>query len=59
MPTKRTIEVVRSTYQPSKAEKEEKFNWTPKPGITPEKLAKTLLQPVKIHLIEKPKSSRI
>ena len=58
MSQKRTLKLVRSTYQPTKDEREEKFDWTPAPGTTPEKLARFLLRPVKIHLIDKPKSRR-
>ena len=55
---KRTVKIVRSTYQPSKAELEEDANLAVPPGTTPERLAKILLQPAKIRHIDKPKKSR-
>ena len=44
MARNRTIEVLPSTYQPSRAEVKEEF----KINATPEKLAKAILKPVEI-----------
>ena len=49
---RRTIEIVRSTYQPTKAELEADIRI----DATPEEIARSLCQPVKISYIDKPKA---
>ena len=52
---KRTIKIVRSTYQPSKAELEDDSRLVVPSGTTPEQLAGALLRPATIRHIDKPK----
>lgn len=56
-----TVEVVKSSYQPTKAEKEEEINL----GLTGdsvlermEHLAKAMMRPVSVRWISKPRSRR-
>ena len=59
-PKKRVVELVRSTYHPTKAEMEEEFR-IDHPGTVMEKmdaLAKGLLQPIKARWIDRPRSRR-
>ena len=56
----RTVELVKSTYQPTKAEMDEKFKMD-HPGTVRERmaaLAKGLLQPIKTRWIDRPRSRR-
>ena len=48
---KRMVEIVPSTYSPTKAELEEEFRI----DATPEQLAKSLLQPVELREKSQPK----
>ena len=48
----RRVELVRSTYQPSKAELEESVTLPP---ISLEEAARKLMEPVEIHHIDKPR----
>ena len=60
-PKSRTVELVHSSYQPTKAEKEEEFNLKV-PGETPldrmGKLARAVLRPVNTQWIRKPRNRR-
>ena len=47
------IELVRQTYQPSKAELEEPIVFPE--GATPEALARAVMQPVNIKFVPRPK----
>ena len=48
----RRVELVRSTYQPSKAELEEPITLPP---MSLEEAARRLMEPVEIHHIDKPR----
>ena len=48
----RRVELVRSTYQPSKAELEESITLPP---MSLEEAARRLMEPVEIHHIDKPR----
>ena len=48
----RRVELVRPTYQPSKAELEESITL---PQISLEEAARRLMEPVEIHYIERPR----
>ena len=48
----RRVELVRSTYQPSKAELEEPITL---PRMSLEEAARRLMEPVEIHHIDKPR----
>ena len=50
----RTVELVRSTYQPTKAEKNEEFE----ANATMEELGKALTQPINVRWIDKPRNRR-
>ena len=50
----KTVEMVKSTYQPTKAEKEEEF----RVEGSMEEIADALLQPIKIRWIDKPRNRR-
>jgi hypothetical protein len=50
----RTVELVRSSYQPTKAEMEE--GWDAPEGLTLEQITKAVLQPVRIRWVGKPRS---
>ena len=52
----RTVEPVRSSYQPTKAEMEEE--WDAPEGLTLEQITKAVLQPVRIRWVDKPRSRR-
>ena len=56
----KTIELVRTTYQPTKAEKDKTFKLRKPDGSTPtmEDLAQSLFKPVKPRWIEKPRKLR-
>ena len=59
-PKSKAVELVKSTYQPTKAEMEEEFKMD-HPGTTEERmevLADGLLQPVKPRWIDRPRSRR-
>ena len=49
------VELVRSTYQPSKAELEEPITL---PQLSLEEAARRLMEPVEIHHIDKPRCER-
>ena len=56
----KTVEMVKSTYQPTKAEMEDEFKMD-HPGTVRERidaLAKGLLQPIKTRWIDRPRSRR-
>ena len=56
----KTVELVRSNYQPTKAEMEEEFKMD-HPGTVKERmeaLADGLLQPIKARWIDRPRSRR-
>ena len=56
----KTVELVKSTYQPTKAEVEEEFKMD-HPGTVEERmdaLADGLLQPIKTRWIDKPRKRR-
>ena len=50
----KTVEIVDSTYQPTKAEKEEEFQTS----ASVEQMADALLRPVSIRWIDKPRNRR-
>ena len=52
-PTSQAVNIVRSTYQPSKAELEEPIEF-PK-GTTPDNLVRAVVAPVKIDWEHRPK----
>ena len=54
----KTVEIVRASYQPTKAEQEEEFAIRKPDGSTPsvEEIAQAVLQPVNIRLIKKPRT---
>ena len=52
----RTVELVRSSYQPTKAEMEEE--WEAPESLTLEQITKAVLQPVRIRWVGKPRSRR-
>ena len=58
----RTKELVKSSYQPTRAELEEKITLDFPPGLTVEErftmLADSMLNPVNIRWIDKPRSRR-
>ena len=54
-PKKRKVEIVRTTYQPTKAEKEEEADLSHLEGMTPEEMADAVVQDVEITLISRPK----
>ena len=60
-PKKRTVELVKSTYQPMKAEKEsaesDLVREVPE-GATLEQLTKAVLQPINVRWIDKPRKNR-
>ena len=59
-PKRQTVELVKSSYQPTKAEKEEKVKMD-HPGTTLERmeaLTDGLLQPIKARWIDRPRSRR-
>ena len=55
MMAKRKVEIVRSTYQPTKAEKEEEIDLSHLEGMTPEQMADAVVQPVEINYLAKPR----
>ena len=52
----RTVELVKSTYQPTKAEMEEELDLSHLEGQTPEEMAKAIVEPVTIKQIPKPRN---
>ena len=50
------VELVRSDYQPTKAELEEE--WEVPEGLTFEQITKALLRPVKIRWLDRPRKRR-
>ena len=56
----KTVELVKSTYQPTKSEMEEEFTLRKPDGSGPsvEDIAQAVLQPVKPRWIDKPRSRR-
>ena len=59
-PKSKIVELVRSSYQPTKAEKEQVFKVRKPDGSAPtmEDLAQSLFRPVKPRWIEKPRNRR-
>lgn len=55
-PEPRTIELVRSDYQPTKEDMEEE--WDVPEGLTFEQITKAVLQPVRIRRVDKPRKPR-
>ena len=53
-PTSKTVELVQSDYQPTKAEKEEEF----RTKASMEEIADAVLSPVNIRWIDKPRNRR-
>ncbi len=51
----REVELVKSTYQPTKAEMEEEMDLSHLEGQTPEEMAKAIVQPVEIKHVPKPR----
>ena len=51
----RRVEIVRTTYQPTKAEKEEEIDLSHLEGMTPEEMADAVVQDVDVALISRPK----
>ena len=51
----RRVEIVRSQYQPTKAEKEEEVDLSHLEGMTPEEMADAVVQDVDVVLISRPK----
>ena len=58
-PKRRTAELVRSSYQPNKAELEEEIVLRRKDGSvpTPRELARALTRPVEVATIDEPRQS--
>ena len=52
---KRTVKLVQSSYQPTKAELEEPIKLNLPEDTTPEQIANALLRPVNIKWMDKPK----
>lgn len=52
---KRTVKLVQSSYQPTKAELEKPIKLNLPEGTTPEQIANALLRPVNIKWMDKPK----
>ncbi len=50
----KTVELVKSTYQPTKAEQEEEF----RAGASMEEIADAVLSPVNVRWIDKPRNRR-
>ena len=50
-PNRRVVELAKSSYQPSKAELEETIDLG---DLTPEEVAKALLQPVDVRYVSRP-----
>ena len=59
-PNSKTVEIVRSGYQPTKAEVDEEFTLRKPDGSGPsvEDIAQAVLQPVNPRWIDKPRSQR-
>ena len=55
MQDKRKVEIVRTTYQPTKAEKKEEMDFSHLDGMTPEEMADAVMQDMDITLISRPK----
>ena len=53
-PKPKTVELVKTSYQPTKAEKEEEFTV----NASFEEMTKALVQPVKIRWIDEPRNRR-
>ena len=54
---KPTVKLIRSDYQPSKAELQEEITLPGIEGKSLEQIAKKVLQPVNIKWVDKPKTS--
>ena len=50
----RPVNLVRSPYQPTKAQLEEEMDFSHLEGATPEEMAREVMKPVDITLIDKP-----
>ena len=59
-PKPKTVELVKSGYQPTKAEMDEEFALRKPDGTAPtvEEIAQTFFQPANIRLIDKPSKRR-
>ena len=55
MANKRRVEIVRTTYQPTKAEKEEEIDVSHLEGMTPEEMANAVVQDIDITYVSRPK----
>jgi len=53
---KRKVDIVRTTYQPTKAEKEEVIDLSHLEGMTPKEMADAVMQDVDVTLISNPRS---
>ena len=52
---KRKVEIVRTTYQPTKAEKEEEIDLSHLEGMTPDEMADAVVQDIEIKYISRPR----
>ncbi len=55
-PAHRTVELVRSDYQPSRAELDDE--WEVPEGLTFEQITKAVMQPVNVRWTDKPRNRR-
>lgn len=51
----RRVEIVRTTYQPTKAEKEEEIDLSHLEGMTPEEMADAVVKDIDLTYISRPK----
>lgn len=51
----RPVEIVRTTYQPTKAEKEEEIDLSHLEGMTPDEMADAVVQDIEIKYISRPR----
>ena len=51
----RRVEIVRTTYQPTKAEKEEEVDLSHLEGMTPEEMADAVVKDIDLTYISRPK----
>ena len=54
---KRKVDIVRTTYQPTKAEKEEEINLSHLEGMTPEEMADAVVKDIDLAYISRPRKS--
>ena len=55
MEKSRRVEIVRSQYQPTKAEKEEEIDLSHLEGMTPEEMADAVVKDIDLTYISRPK----